>query len=79
MQRKNLHKIDVWHFIPGALFFCQNALRRQVSLQCFKNILLRYPIKALHSKTHEMVTKTQLPLKSNLNIPLFRSIILVSR
>ena len=30
IQRKNLHKIDNRHFIPGALFFRQNALRRQV-------------------------------------------------
>jgi hypothetical protein len=30
IQRKNLHYIDIWHFIPGALFFRQNALRHQV-------------------------------------------------
>jgi hypothetical protein len=30
MQREKLHQIDIWHFIPGASFFHQNALRRQV-------------------------------------------------
>jgi hypothetical protein len=29
IQRKNLHYIDIWHIIPGALFFRQNALRHQ--------------------------------------------------